>query len=176
VWVAVGGSPNSVARAGLLGLPLTVAIIGGQPERFAPLIELYRNAAREGGHDPASMPVAINSHGYVGEDSKTAADEWYPAYAAMMNRIGRERGWPPMTRQQFEAGRSPRGHLLVGSPEEVAEKILTEHELFDNDRFLLQISVGPMDHSKVMRAIELFGTEVAPIVRREVERRSAAAA
>ena len=175
VWIAVGGSPNSVARAGVLGLPLAVAIIGGQPERFAPLVDLYRNAAQQGGHDPATLPVSINSHGYVADDSKRAASEFFPAYAAMMNRIGRERGWPPITRPQFEAGRSPQGHLLVGNPEEVAEKIVAEHAIFGNDRFMLQMSVGPMDHAKVMRSIELFGTEVAPMVRRELERRADAA-
>jgi alkanesulfonate monooxygenase SsuD/methylene tetrahydromethanopterin reductase-like flavin-dependent oxidoreductase (luciferase family) len=171
VWIAVGGSPNSVARAGLLGLPLAVAIIGGQPERFAPLVELFRNAAAQGGHDAAALPVSINSHGYVGDPG-----DFFPAYAAMMNRIGRERGWPPITRQQFDAGRSPQGHLLVGSPEEVAEKIVAEHAIFGNDRFMLQMSVGPMEHAKVMRSIELFGTEVAPLVRRELASRGGAAA
>jgi probable LLM family oxidoreductase len=175
VWIAVGGSPNSVARAGLLGLPLAVAIIGGEPERFAPLVDLYRNAARQGGHDAAALPVGINSHGFVGDDSKQAADDFFPAYAAMMNRIGRERGWRPLTRPQFEMGRAPNGHLLVGNPEEVAEKILFEHEVFGNDRFLMQMSVGPMPHDKVLRSIELFGTEVAPRVREEVARRSAGA-
>jgi probable LLM family oxidoreductase len=170
VWIAVGGSPNSVARAGVLGLPLAVAIIGGQPERFAPLVDLYRNAAQQAGHDPSKLPVSINSHGYVGDPN-----DFFPAYAAMMNRIGRERGWPPITRQQFEAGRSPQGHLLVGNSEQVAEKILAEHEIFGNDRFMLQMSVGPMDHAKVMRSIELFGTEVAPRVRREVDRRAESA-
>jgi len=176
VWIAVGGSPNSVARAGVLGLPLAVAIIGGQPERFAPLVDLYRDAAQQGGHDASELPVSINSHGYVGHDSRRAANEFFPAYAAMMNRIGRERGWPPITRQQFEAGRSPQGHLLVGSPEEVAEKILFEHDVFGNDRFLMQMSVGPMSHDKVLRSIELFGTQVAPLVREELARRGATAA
>src|SRR4051795_8703609 len=133
VWVAVGGNPQSVVRAGTLGLPLAVAIIGGMPERFAPLVELYRNAAREGGHDPATLPVSINSHAYVADTSQRAADEFFPAYAAMMTRIGRERGWPPMTRPQFDQLRSPRGALVVGSPQEVAEKILFQHELFRHD-------------------------------------------
>ena len=165
VWIAVGGTPQSVVRAALLGLPLAIAIIGGQPERFTPLTRLYRQAASQAGHDPARMAISINSHTYVAETSQQAGDEYFPTYAAMMNRIGRERGWAPMNRGQFEAGRSPRGALLVGSPEEVAEKILFEHELFGQQRFMAQISVGTLSHDKVMRAIELFGTEVAPAVR-----------
>jgi probable LLM family oxidoreductase len=176
VWVAVGGSPQSVVRAGMYGLPLAVAIIGGQPERFVPLVELYRRAASDADIDPATLRVGINSHTYVGDTSEQAADDFFPAYAAMMTRIGRERGWSPMTRQQFDALRSPRGALVVGNPEEVAEKILFEHELFGTDRFLCQISVGNLPHAKVMRAIELLGTEVAPLVRREVERRTGSAA
>jgi alkanesulfonate monooxygenase SsuD/methylene tetrahydromethanopterin reductase-like flavin-dependent oxidoreductase (luciferase family) len=173
VWIAVGGTPKSVVRAAMWGLPLAIAIIGGEPKRFAPLVRLYREAAKGTGHDPARLPVGINSHTYVAETSRQA-DEYFPTYAAMMNRIGRERGWSPMGRSQFEMGRSPRGALLVGSPEEAVEKILYEHELFGNQRFMAQISVGTMAHEKVMRAIELFGTEVAPAVRNEVERRSVA--
>jgi probable LLM family oxidoreductase len=173
VWVAVGGTPQSVIRAGTLGLPLAVAIIGGEPERFAPLVGIYREAARRAGHDPARLPVGINSHAYVAETSRRAGDEYYPTYAAMMNRIGRERGWPPIGRGQFEMGRSPRGALAVGSPEEVAEKILHQHEYFGHDRFMAQISVGTLPHEKAMRAIELFGTDVAPAVRQEISRRTA---
>ena len=147
-------------------LPLAIAIIGGQPEHFAPLARLYRDAASQAGHDLARLPISVNSHAYVAEMSQRAGDEYFPAYAAMMNRIGCGRGWSAMTREQFEAGRSPRGVLVVGSPEEVAEKILFEHELFENQRFMAQISVGAMPHDKVMRAIELFGTEVAPAVRK----------
>ncbi|MDQ3865102.1 MAG: LLM class flavin-dependent oxidoreductase [Actinomycetota bacterium] len=165
VWIAVGGTPQSVVRAGLLGLPLAIAIIGGQPERFTPLAQLYRQAASQAGHDTARVAIGINSHTYVAQTSQQAGEEYFPTYAAMMNRIGQERGWAPMNRGQFEAGRSPSGALLVGSPEEVAEKILFEHELFGNQRFMAQISVGTMSHDKVMRAIELFGTEVAPAVR-----------
>ena len=117
VWIAVGGTPQSVVRAALLGLPLAIAIIGGQPERFAPLARLYREAASQAGHDPARLPISINSHAYVAETSQQASDEYFPTYAAMMNRIGRERGWAPMSRGQFEAGRSPRGALVVGNPE-----------------------------------------------------------
>jgi probable LLM family oxidoreductase len=173
VWVAVGGTPRSVVRTALLGLPLAIAIIGGQPENFAPLTRLYREAANRAGHDPAGIQISINSHAYVAETSQRASDEYFPTYAAMMNRIGRERGWSAMTRGQFEAGRSPRGALLVGSPEEVAEKILSEHEIFGNTRFMAQISVGTLPHEKVMRAIELFGNEIAPAVRKELGGQSA---
>jgi probable LLM family oxidoreductase len=173
VWIAVGGTPQSVVRAGMLGLPLALAIIGGEPERFAPLIDLYRQAARRSGHDPAQLPVGINSHVYVADSSQQAADEFFPSYAEMMGRIGRERGWSPMTRQQFEALRSPRGALLVGSPQEVIDKILFQHEIFGHQRFLAQLSVGPMPHDRLMRAIELFGTVVAPAVRQEIARRTA---
>jgi probable LLM family oxidoreductase len=174
VWIAIGGTPQSVVRAARLGLPLAVAIIGGAPERFAPLVELYRDAAREAGHGPATLPVGINSHAYVAETSERAADEYFPAYAAMMTRIGRERGWPPMTRPQFDQLRSPHGALVVGSPQEVAEKILFQHELFGHERFLAQMSVGTLPHARALRSIELFGTEVAPIVRAELARRRAA--
>ncbi|HEX5621954.1 MAG TPA: LLM class flavin-dependent oxidoreductase [Solirubrobacteraceae bacterium] len=170
VWIAVGGTPKSVARAGVLGLPLTIAIIGGEPERFVPLVDLYRRAAAETGHDPSTLELGINTHAFVGDDSAFA-----PHYTAMMGRIGRERGWPPMTREQYVALKSPRGALAVGSPEEVAEKILFEHELFGNTRYLGHMSLGAVAHADVMRSIELFGTEVAPLVREEVQRRTAAA-
>jgi probable LLM family oxidoreductase len=176
VWVAVGGSPESVVRAGSWGLPLTVAIIGGQPERFVPLIDLYREAADAAGQDPEQIKVAINTHAFVGETVEQADAAFAAPYLAMMNRIGRERGWPPSGRPEYEALRSPRGALAVGSPEQVAEKILFEHELFDNDRYVGQMSVGAVEHRDVLRSMELFGTEVAPIVRAEVARREAGAA
>jgi probable LLM family oxidoreductase len=171
VWVAVGGSPQSVVRAGGLGLPLTLAIIGGQPERFAPLVALYRRAATEAGHDGAALPVAINTHAFVGETSRDADSAFAGPYLAMMNRIGRERGWPASGREEYEALRSPRGAVAAGSPEQVAEKILFEHELFHNSRYIGQMSVGAVAHADVMRSIELFGTQVAPVVRDEVARR-----
>jgi probable LLM family oxidoreductase len=173
VWVAVGGTPQSVIRAGSLGLPLTLAIIGGQPERFVPLVDLYREAANAAGHDPATTKLAINTHAFVAETSEQADQAFAPSYLSMMNRIGRERGWPPSGRPQYEALRSPRGALAVGSPEQVTEKILFEHELFANDRYIAQMSVGAVAHHDVMRSIELFGTEVAPVVREEVARREA---
>ena len=166
VWVAVGGSPDSVARTAQLGLPMALAIIGGQPERFAPFVKLYRDVAREAGHDPSRTRVSINSHGYIADTSQQAAEEHYPYMAALMSRIGRERGWPPMSRAQFEADRGPRGHLLLGSPQEVIDKMLFEHSVFTYDRFLIQFSVGTMPHDRMMHCIELFGTKVAPAVRK----------
>jgi probable LLM family oxidoreductase len=165
VWIAVGGTPQSIARAGTLGLPLALAIIGGAPERFAPLIELYRDAGKRAGHHPSQLAVGINSHAFIADDSRAAADAFYPSYAETMTRIGRERGWPPSTRQQFDAQRAPRGALLVGSPQEVIDKVLFQHEIFGHQRFLAQLTVGPMPHAKVMRAIELLGTVVAPAIR-----------
>jgi probable LLM family oxidoreductase len=132
VWIAVGGTPNSAVRAGTLGLPMAVAIIGGMPERFAPLVSLYRDAAKRAGHDPAQLPVGINSHAYIAETSQQAADEFFPPYATMINGIGRERGWAPMSRADFEALRGPRGALAVGSPQQVIDKILFEREIFGN--------------------------------------------
>lgn len=166
VWVAVGGTPESAARAGALGLPMALAIIGGQPERFAPFVQIFRDAATRGGHDAAALPVGINSHGYVADDAKQAAEEYYPAYASVMNAIGQERGWPPLTRSAFDASIGLRSHLFVGSPQDIIDKILFQHGIFKHQRFLLQISVGTLPHRQVLRAIELFGTQVAPQVRK----------
>src|SRR4051794_19842116 len=167
IWVAVGGTPQSVIRAGVLGLPLTIAIIGGQPERFAPLVELYREAAREAGH--GELPLAINTHAFVGEDERA----FRAPYLEGMNRIGRERGWPPSGVREYAALKSPRGALAAGPPEAVAEKLLFEHELFGHQRYLAQMSVGAVDHLDVLRSLERFGTEVAPVVREAVARRAA---
>jgi probable LLM family oxidoreductase len=163
VWVAVGGTPESAIRAGTLGLPMALAIIGGQPERFVPFAELHRESGENAGH--GVLPLSINSHTYVAETSERAAEEFYPAYSAMMNAIGRERGWSPMQRPDFDALRTLRGALVVGSPEDVVEKILYQHALFNHDRFMAQISVGDLPHEQVLRAIELLGREVAPTVR-----------
>lgn len=168
VWIAVGGTPASVVRAATLGLPLALAIIGGLPENFVPFVDLYRETGARLGVDPSKLKVGINSHAFVGESAEAAADAFYPSYAAVMTRIGKERGWPPTTRQQFEASRSRRGALLVGSAQEVIDKILYEHSLFHHDRFLAQMDVGAVPHADVMRAIELLGTEVAPVVRMEL--------
>ena len=172
VWIAVGGTPQSVVRAARLGLPMALAIIGGVPERFAPVVDLYRDTARQAGHDPSTLPVSINSHVFLADDSQDASDVFYPPYAEVMTRIGRERGWPPLTREQFEAGRTLRGALVVGSPQQVIDKILFQHEFFGHQRFLAQVS-GVVPHAKMMRHIELLGTEVAPVVRREVAARRA---
>ena len=167
IWIAVGGTPQSVVRAATLGLPMALAIIGGAPEQFVPLVELYRETGRRGGHDPSALKLSINSHAFIAEHSREAADAFYPSYAEVMTRIGRERGWPPTTRAHFETLRSPRGALLVGSPQEVIDKIMFQYQLFRHDRFLAQMSVGTMPHALLMKSIELLGTKVAPIVRRE---------
>ncbi|BCP54634.1 luciferase [Kaistia sp. 32K] len=174
VWIAVGGTPQSVVRAGVLGLPLAIAIIGGNPAHFQPLVELYHRAAKEAGSDPAGLRVGINSHGFIAETSQEAADIAFPPFAAAMTKIGKERGWPPTTRGQFEAQRRLQGALFVGSPSEVAEKILYQHELFDHDRFLIQFSVGTLPHDKMMKSIELFGTRVVPEVRKALGAAAAA--
>jgi len=169
IWVAVGGTPQSVVRAGILGLPMALAIIGGLPERFAPFADLHRRAAAEAGHAP--LPLSINSHGFIADTSQRAADEAFPAHKTVMDRIGRERGWPPMTRAQFDAACGPRGALLVVSPDDVTAKILFQHELFANTRYLAHMSLGAVEHADVLRSIERFGTQVAPAVREEVQRR-----
>jgi len=160
VWIAVGGTPQSVARAGALGLPMALAIIGGPWERFVPLANYFRRAG--------GTVLGLNSHGYIAQTKQQAMDEYYPTYAAMMTRIGRERGWPPMTREQYEAMCSPGGALFVGDSETVAEKIVRQHELFGHDRFLVSLGFGSMPREKVLHSIELFGTQVAPMVHREV--------
>lgn len=174
IWVAVGGTPQSVVRAATLGLPLALAIIGGMPEQFAPLAELYWEVAREAGHDQRQLAFSINAHGFLAADSQQAADDFFPSYALLMNKIGRERGWSGMSRQQFEASRGLRGANFVGNPAQVIEKILFHHEIFHHQRLLLQLSIGSMPHAKMMRAIELLGTEVAPVVRQEIAKRTIA--
>jgi probable LLM family oxidoreductase len=165
VWIAVGGTPQSTVRAAVLGLPMALAIIGGAPDRFVPFVQLYRNTLKNIGKDPAGYKVSINSHGFIAEDSQQAMNDYFPPYADTMGRIGRERGWPPPSRAQFEAECSPHGALFVGSPQQVIDKIMYEYELFKHDRFLLQISVGTLPHKKMMKAIELYGTKLAPVVR-----------
>ncbi len=166
VWVAVGGTPSSVMRAASLGLPMALAIIGGSASRFSPVVELYRRAARRSGANGRVLPVSINAHGFIADDADEAAELAYPPFAEVMGRIGRERGWPPPSRAQFDAECRLEGALFVGDPEKIVEKILYQHRLFGHQRFLIQLTVGPMPHAKVLRAIELLGTEVVPAVRR----------
>ncbi len=165
VWIGIGGTPQSAVRAGRLGLPMTIAIIGGMPERFNSFVEKYRMAAERAGHDVSKLAVGINSHGFVADSSQEAGDEFFGPYSAMMNKVGRERGWSAMTRGDFDSLTSLRGALAVGSPQQVVEKILYQHEIFQHQRFLAQMSVGSMPHRQVLRSIELFGTKVAPAVR-----------
>ncbi|RWA62440.1 LLM class flavin-dependent oxidoreductase [Mesorhizobium sp.] len=167
IWIAIGGTPQSAARAGVLGLPLALAIIGGEPARFAPLFDIYRKAATRAGNDAATLATSLNVHGFIAETTEAAADDFYEPQAEVMNRIGRERGWGPTSRAHFDHARGPGGALFVGNPEQVAEKIVAQHKIFGNDRFLLQMAIGTMPHAKIMKAIELYGTRVAPIVRKE---------
>ncbi len=174
IWIAVGGTPQSVGRAAMLGLPLALAIIGGEPHRFAPLFNLYREAAKKFGRDPATLKTSINVHGFVAETSQEAIDTAFPPHADVMNRIGRERGWgASITRAEFAASAEPLGANFAGSPAQVTDKILANHEIFGFDRFVLQMAIGVMDHGKLMKAIELYGTKVAPEVRKAVAARKA---
>lgn len=168
LWIAVGGTPQSVARAGSFGLPMALAIIGGEYPRFAPLFNLYREAARAAGQDDAKLQTSINVHGFIDVTRQQAADTFYGPQQAVMDRLGRERGWPSGSRSQFDRAMGPRGNLFVGSPEEVAEKIVAAHRVFGNTRFLLQMAIGLMPHDAILRGIELYGTKVAPLVRKEL--------
>lgn len=166
VWLAAGGTPASAVRAAKLGLPLMLAIIGGLPEQFVPFIQLYKQAAQREGRASDQLQVGINNHVFIGEDSQKVADDFFPYYATMMDRVGKGRGWPPLSRQQFEFSRTPKGALMVGSVQQVIDKILYEHELFGFTRFLAQASIGPVPHAMTMKSIELFGTKVVPAVRK----------
>jgi probable LLM family oxidoreductase len=165
LWIAVGGTPQSVARAGALGVPMALAIIGGEPARFAPLFQLYREAARRSGQDPSKLKTSINVHGFIADSTQEAADQFYGPQAEVMNRIGRERGWGPTSRAHFDQAIGPTGNLFLGDPETVARKIVAHRKLFGNDRFLLQMAIGPMPHDRILHGIELYGTKVAPLVR-----------
>ncbi|MGW8444108.1 LLM class flavin-dependent oxidoreductase [Paenibacillus sp. S33] len=170
VWIGSGGNQESVVRAGLLGLPLVLAIIGGSPVQFAPLVELYKKAARHAGHDASLLPVASHSHGFIAETTELAADKFFPSTQQSMNVLGRERGWGPYTRSSFDAARSFEGALYVGDSDMVAKKIIHLRKQVGITRFLLHVPVGTMPHDDVMRAIELLGTEVAPRVREEISK------
>jgi probable LLM family oxidoreductase len=165
IWVGVGGTPESFVRAGVLGLPLMVAIIGGETHRFAPLVELYRNAGEKAGHDPEKLKVGVHSLGYVAETREQAIKEFFPGYAEMFTKIGRERGWPPVTMSHFESQIGPTGALVVGNVEEVAEKVLRHSEALGGlSRFSFQLDVAGLSHQQLMKAIELIGTKVSPLV------------
>ena len=169
VWLGVGGTPESFVRAGVLGLPLMVAIIGGEPHRFRPLVDLYRNAYKQSGHAPEGMKVGIHALGYVAETDQQAADDFFPGYAAAFTKIGKERGWPPVTRGQFDALLRPSGALIVGNPETVAAKMLGISESLGSiARLSFQMSVAALPHAKLMHAIRLLGEKVAPAVRKSL--------
>jgi alkanesulfonate monooxygenase SsuD/methylene tetrahydromethanopterin reductase-like flavin-dependent oxidoreductase (luciferase family) len=170
VWIGSGGNQESVIRAGLLGLPLVLAIIGGSPMHFAPLVQLYKKAAAHAGHDVSQLPVASHSHGFIAESTELASDKFFPSTQASMNVIGRERGWGHYDRARYDAARGFEGALYVGDPETVAQKIINLRKHVGITRFMLHVPLGTMPHADVMRAIELLGTEVAPRVREEISR------
>jgi len=165
IWVAVGGTPESVVRAGKFGLPVVFAIIGGSPVQFKPLFDYYKDVYKQFGHDMSKFRVGVHMHAFFGEDGKKTAADYYPIYSAQMNRVGRSRGWPPYQPQQYETGRSRSGHLIIGDANEAIDKILYMHELFDLTRFSVHMDVGGPSHASMMKSIELFGTKIAPKVR-----------
>jgi len=169
VWIAVGGTPQSVVRAATLGLPMALAIIGGDPKRFAPYFDLYREAWARSERKPEDVKLSLNMHGFVADTAEAATDIFYEPHNAVMNRIGRERGWPPSGRAEYETATGPNGHLLIGDPERVADRIIALHHIFKNDRILIQMAIGAMPHSQLMRAIELLGTKVAPRVKEALQ-------
>lgn len=171
IWLAVGGTPASTVRAGTLNLPMTLAILGGSPDRYVPFVQLFRQAAEQAGHDPGTLQLAINSQFYVADTEQQAADEFFPPYETLMNRVGKERGWAPIGRAHFEQMRR-QGPLMVGSPQQIIDKILYFHELFGNTRYIAQtISGYGIPHANTLRAIELFGTKVAPTVRKALNQK-----
>lgn len=166
IWRAVGGTPKSAYVTGALGLPLALAIIGGLPEQFKQFADIHERGAKDNGKEKPAL--SINSHGFIAETSEEAKDIAFPAFKQAMDKIGSERGWAPMSREQFEASTTLKGANFIGSPQEIIDKILYQHEIFGHDRFLMQMSVGSVPHEKMMKSIELFATEVAPVVRKEL--------
>jgi probable LLM family oxidoreductase len=163
IWIGVGGTPESFVRAGLLGLPLMVAIIGGETRRFRPLIDLYRKAGRQAGHSPDKLKVGVHSLGYVAENTQEAVDDFYPGYARTMTEIGKERGWPKMTRASFDSQLGPQGALLIGDPDEIVEKIVRHSKALGGiSRITFMMNPASLPHAKLMRATELIGTRIAP--------------
>ena len=166
IWRAVGGTPKSAYVTGALGLPLALAIIGGLPEQFKQFSDLHKRGALD--NKQPVQPMSINSHGFIAETSQEAKDIAFPAFKQTMDKIGRERGWAPMSREQFEASTTLKGANFIGSPQEIIDKILYQHEIFGHDRFLMQMSVGSVPHEKMMKSIELFATKVAPVIKKEL--------
>ncbi|MBD3615071.1 MAG: LLM class flavin-dependent oxidoreductase [Gracilimonas sp.] len=166
VWRAVGGTPKSAYEAGAMGIPMAIAIIGGQPAQFKQMVEIHRQGAKD--YNEPEQPISINSHGFIADTTQEAADIAFPAFKTTMDKIGKERGWPPMSRQQFDASITLKGANVVGSPQDIIDKIMYQHEIFGHDRFLLQMSVGSVSHDKLLRSIELFAKEVAPAVREKL--------
>jgi probable LLM family oxidoreductase len=172
IWVAVGGTPESVVRAGKYGLPVIFAIIGGNPVQFKPLFEYYKDVYKHFGHDEDKIQVGVHMHAFFGEDSKKIAAEYYPIYSSQMDRVGRSRGWPPYQPQQYEVGRTMKGHLIIGDSNEAIEKILYLQELFGLDRFSAHMDVGGPSHSLLMKSIEIFGTKIAPKVKETLKNKN----
>lgn len=170
VWVAVGGTPESVVRAARLGLPVMFAIIGGNPAQFQPLFKYYKELYEHNGHNMANFQVGVHMHSFFGEDSKQTADQYYPVYAAQMTRVGRSRGWPAYSRQQYDYGRSPEGAYIIGDVNESVDKILHMHEMFGLSRFSAHMDVGGPSHASLMKSIEIFGTKIAPKVREALKK------
>jgi probable LLM family oxidoreductase len=168
VWIAVGGTPQSVVRAAQLNIPMALAIIGGDPRRFKPFFDLYRESHARAGHKPEDIKLSLNLHGFLAESTEQAKDIYFPAQSEVMNRIGRERGWPPQGRSHFEAAAGPNGNLIIGDPVRVTDRLQELHELFQNDRVLIQMAMGSMEHKHQMKAIELLGTKVAPQLRKSL--------
>ena len=170
IWIAVGGTPESVVRAARLGLPVMFAIIGGNPAQFQPLFRYYRELYEHHGHDMASFKVGVHMHSFFGENSKLTADEYFPVYSAQMTRVGRSRGWPPFSRQQYDYGRSPEGAYIIGDVNESVDKILHMHEMFGLSRFSAHMDVGGPSHASLMKSIEIFGTKIAPRIREALKK------
>lgn len=170
IWIAVGGTPESVIRAARYGLPVVFAIIGGNPAQFKNLFDYYKKAYENYGHDIQKMQTGVHMHAFFGDDSKQTANEYYPMYAAQMNRIGKQRGWPPYHPQQYEVGRSKYGHLLIGDANEAIEKILHLHEVLGFSRFSAHMDVGAPHHKTLMKSIEIFGSTIAPSVKKALKK------
>ncbi len=169
IWIAVGGTPESVQRAARLGLPIMFAIIGGKPAQFKPLIDFYKQEYEKHGHDVDKMQIGVHSHTFIGDSKEDIVENYFPHYAASMNRIGQTRGWPPFTKRQFLAGMSPEGALYMGDPNEVADKILETIEMFDLTRFVAHIDIGGPSHKDLIKTIELFGNKVVPQIKKALQ-------